>query len=76
MKSRSAGEQERTLSKSEKMASATHDAAWAIIDQERAKREAKNERLRQARLANQTLKADAAADAPKPARKSRKSALR
>ncbi|TCL64627.1 hypothetical protein EV286_11448 [Rhizobium sp. BK251] len=74
MKLRAADEQQRTLSKSEKTARATNDAAWEIIEQERARTDAKSERLRQARLASEALEADKAKTATKAKRKSGKSA--
>lgn len=58
--------------KGEAKAEVTDKAAWAIIDAERARREAKTERLRLAREANEAgaaSSADAKAQKPKPQKK-------
>lgn len=58
--------------KGEAKAEVTDKAAWAIIDAERARREAKTERLRLAREANEAEEASSAdkqAQKPKPQKK-------
>ncbi|MFD1702390.1 hypothetical protein ACFSCV_05160 [Methylopila henanensis] len=63
-------------SKSEAKGDATTRAARAIIDQEKAKEDAKTARLRAARLAKEAAESEAAAAAPKPVRKTRKAAAK
>lgn len=57
------------LSRGERMASATNEAAWEIIEHEKQERDVKTDRLRQARLS-------VGASAPAPAKSVAKSSKR